>query len=158
MSDNFRNYNEEFYKKMDQGILAGMRCPKCGAKRYQYVHFCDKCGHAGLEEIELSPYGKLTIFAPTGDTMPCFAKYSTINGTKLSKLTGFSKEDRPQTSEYVWGEVVLDDGPSLFCFVKGFGIMTKKDLEPAARTLPRRVKINIEKAGGNSIPVAEIID
>lgn len=155
MSATFRNYVEDFYKQMDKGILAGMRCPKCGAKRYQYVHFCDKCGHAGLEEIELAPTGRLTIFSPTDDTMDAFEKYSTIDGVKIKNLKGYDL--LPATSEYVWGEVVLDDGPAIFCFVKGFGIMMNEDLEPALKTLPRRVTIGIEKAGGNSIPIATLV-
>lgn len=155
MSNTFRNYVEDFYKQMDKGILAGQRCKHCGAKRYQYVHFCDKCGHFEMEDIELKPEGTLTIFAPMDDTMPAFADYSTIGGVKLKDLNW---DERPATSEYVWGEVVLDDGPSIFCMVKGFGVMYNRDLEPALRTLPRRVKINIEKVAGNSIPVGELVD
>ncbi len=158
MSATFRNYVKDFYETMDKGILPGMRCKHCGAKRYQYIHFCDKCGHAEMEDIELKKEGTLTIFCPTDDTMPAFEKYSTINGVKLKNLDPKDYPEKPATSEYVWGEVVLDDGPSMFCFVKGFGVMLNRDLEPALKTLPRRVKINIEKAGGNSIPVAEIVD
>ncbi len=139
--------------------IADQRCPKCGAVRYEYVAFCDKCGAPHLEDVELKPEGTLTIFCPTDDTMPAFAKYSTIDGVKLKNLVAQKGyEEQPATSEYVWGEVVLDDGPSVYCFVKGFGVMYNRDLWPALKTLPRRVHIDIEHAGGNPIPVATIVD
>ncbi|MGI6230776.1 MAG: Zn-ribbon domain-containing OB-fold protein [Tractidigestivibacter sp.] len=159
MINTYRNYVEEFYKAMDKGILAGQRCKKCGAVRYEYVAFCDKCGSPDLEEIELKPEGTLKIFSPTGDTLPEFSDFSTIDGVKLKNL---QKEkgwkEQPATSNYVWGEVVLDDGPSIQCFVGGFGVMYNRDLWPALKTLPRRVHIDIRKVAGNSIPVARLID
>lgn len=155
---NYRNTVRDFYAAMEKGVLAGQRCRKCGAKRYMYVGACDKCGSFDLEDIELSGAGSLVIFSPAGDTRPEFTKYSTINGVKLKNLTpemGFDR--KPATSEYVWGEVILDDGPSLHCFVKGLGVMYNEDLEPALRRLPLRVHVDIEKVAGNSIPVAHII-
>lgn len=155
----YRNYVEDFFKDMDKGVLAGQRCKNCGAVRYQYVAFCDKCGSFDMEDVELGREGTLTMFSPTDDTMPAFAKYSTIDGVKLKNLQKEKGwDERPATSNYVWGEVVLDDGPTLQCFVGGFGVMYNRDLWPALKTLPRRVHIEIEKAGGNSIPVAYLVD
>lgn len=155
MHDTYPNYVADYYKKAATGVIPGMRCKHCGAKRFQYVAFCDKCGHHEMEPIELGSEGTLTIFSPTGDTMPEFAEFSTIDGVKLSHMPA---DKRPATSEYVWGEVVLDDGPSVFCFVKGFGIMRNEDLEPALKTLPRRVHVDMREVAGNSIPVAELVD
>jgi uncharacterized OB-fold protein len=159
MITEYRNYVEDFYKTMDKGILAGMRCKKCGAVRYTYVAFCDKCGSYDMEDIELKPEGKLVMFSPTDDTMPEFAEFSTIDGVKLKNVCKeLGYKEQPATSNYVWGEVVLDDGPTLQCFCEGFGIMYNRDLWPALKTLPRRVHIDIRKVAGNSIPVARLVD
>lgn len=155
----YRNTVNDFYAAMDKGILAGQRCKRCGAVRYMYVGACDKCGSFDLEDIELGREGRLVIFAPAGDTRPEFSKFSTINGVKLKNLTPeMGYERKPATSEYVTGEVILDDGPSIQCFVKGLGIMYNEDLEPALRRLPLRVHVDIEKVAGNSIPVAHIVE
>ena len=157
--ETYRSTVRDFYAKMAEGVLAGQQCKQCVDKRYMYVGFCDKCGSADLEDIELGREGELIIFAPIGDTRPEFSEFSTFNGVKLKDLSekdGF--ERTPATTEYVWGEVILDDGPSLDCFVKGLGVLYNEDLLPELKKLPRRVHVNIQEVAGNAIPVAEIID
>ena len=63
----------------NEGKLLGFRCPSCGLVTATWGLACARCGHAGLEERELSDRGKVvafTILSVPGDEFLNEAPYA----------------------------------------------------------------------------------
>jgi uncharacterized OB-fold protein len=82
---------------LEAARLIGSRCPGCGTTAWPARAVCHSCGQARVDIVPLAPTGTLltytTVWVPRPGLEPPF----------------------------VLGQVKIDDGPIIFCHVRGLG-------------------------------------
>lgn len=124
-----------FYEKLEEGVILGRKCPKCGAVEFPPVYACNTCDSLETEWYEIS--GK--------------AKMKTIIMPGLLS----SRPDMAEFSPYCFGEVELEEGATINAVILGVNKKKKKEL---ADKLPVPVHAKIVQRDGYKTVFFELED
>ena len=109
-----------FYENLEEGKILARKCPACGAVEYPPVYACNTCGCMETEWYEISGKGVM----------------------KTMILPGLfsSRPDMGEFKPYCFGEVQLEEGPSVNAVILG---VNKKKKRALAEELPVPVRAKI---------------
>ena len=113
---------KKFYEGLEEGVIYARKCKECGAIEFPPRYACNTCGYHETEWTTITGMGYLESFVLPGPM------------TVREELAAMGDGD------YCFGEVRLDEGPSINAVI--FGVPAKKADELYGR-LPLRVKPRI---------------
>ena len=124
-----------FYDKLEEGKIMGRKCPACGAVEYPPVYACNFCGSLETEWYEISGKAKM----------------------KTCILPGLlsSKPDMNEFAPYCFGEVELEEGPTVNAVILGINKKKKKQI---ADQMPVDVKAKIGQREGYKTVFFELVE
>ena len=53
---------EKYYRALEEGVIYGVKCSKCGWKYHPPTSMCNKCGSSDLEWVEIKGVGRLITY------------------------------------------------------------------------------------------------
>lgn len=124
-----------FYENLEEGKILARKCPACGAVEYPPVYACNTCGCMETEWYEISGKGQM----------------------KTMILPGLlsSRPDMSEFKPYCFGEVQLEEGPSVNAVILGINKKKKKAL---ADQLPVPVQAKIVQRDGYKTVFWEFVE
>ena len=114
-----------YYEKLEEGIVLGRKCPKCGNIEWPPVYACNACGATETEWVEMSGKGELeTLIMPT-----------------VMSFKPALKDLEP----YAYGAVKTAEGPERNVMIRG---VTRKNEAEIRANLPYPVHMEIVQRNG----------
>ena len=127
-------YLYNWYDKLREGKITGMRCKKCGHVELPSVPVCNKCSSFDLEEVELSGY-------------------ATVNAISLSALGIAPYRNEP----VVCGTAVTDEGSEFMSWFPAYDHTNEDELRAMLPVRVRMVTRKIEEEHDIWWPVFEVV-
>ena len=121
--ERFEPIVKTYYDALEEGRILARKCSRCGAVNYPPMPVCQACCSTDTEWTQMNPGAKLLEFNSMAD----------------SHVWAHLRDLGP----IYWGEVALDDGPSLTGIVLGIA-----DPEALRARLPVPVKAEIIQDDG----------
>ena len=100
---------KRYYEALDEGKILGVKCKRCGSYEFPPLPVCNNCSSTDMEWAEVSGEGKLLEF-----TMPA----------AMTKAPEWE-----HMKPYCFGNVQLNEGPSLTSVVLGVSDENEADID-----------------------------